>query len=90
MSQRLPQEPLSLREFLLQLHGIGYKTASWIVRNFTGSDDVAIVDIHLRRAGVIAASSTMIGGSRGITCCSSKHSLGYALAGAFPLRAWMS
>ena len=45
----LPQEPLSLRESLLQLHGIGYKTASWIVRNFTGSDAVAIVDIHLHR-----------------------------------------
>ena len=50
----LSHEPLTLRESLLELDGIGYKTASWIVRNFTGSNEVAIVDIHLHRAGVIA------------------------------------
>lgn len=50
----LPSEPLQLRESLLQLSGVGLKTASWIVRNYTGSDEVAIVDIHLRRAGITA------------------------------------
>ena len=50
----LPQEPRSLRDSLLRINGVGLKTASWIVRNFTGSDEVAIVDIHLQRAGVLA------------------------------------
>ncbi|AGH94317.1 hypothetical protein [Pseudobdellovibrio exovorus] len=46
--------PLALRESLLNLTGIGLKTASWIVRNYTASDEVAIIDIHLHRAGVLA------------------------------------
>ncbi|MEN8503621.1 MULTISPECIES: hypothetical protein [Paraburkholderia] len=46
-----PIEPLALREWLGSLRGIGPKTASWIVRNYTGSDDVAILDIHILRAG---------------------------------------
>jgi thermostable 8-oxoguanine DNA glycosylase len=45
-----PVEPLELRDWLLALSGIGPKTASWIVRNYTGSDDVAIIDIWLIRA----------------------------------------
>jgi thermostable 8-oxoguanine DNA glycosylase len=47
-------DPLELRRWLLGIPGVGLKTASWIVRNQTGSDAVAIVDIHLRRAGVAA------------------------------------
>jgi len=39
-----------LRDALLSLPGVGLKTASWIVRNMRGSDDVAIIDIHLARA----------------------------------------
>lgn len=39
-----------LREALLEIDGIGPKTASWIVRNCLGSDDVAIIDVHLIRA----------------------------------------
>ena len=39
-----------IREALLQLEGIGPKTASWIVRNLLGSDEVAILDVHLIRA----------------------------------------
>ncbi|WP_186193204.1 8-oxoguanine DNA glycosylase [Burkholderia gladioli] len=46
-----PKEPLVLREWLSSLRGIGPKTASWIVRNYTGSDEVAILDIHILRAG---------------------------------------
>lgn len=50
----LPSSPLELRDALLDFHGIGPKTASWIVRNQTGSDEVAIIDVHLRRAGLAA------------------------------------
>ncbi|TXH38865.1 MAG: hypothetical protein E6Q98_01300 [Rhodospirillaceae bacterium] len=42
--------PLRLRNELQMISGIGPKTASWIVRNVTGSDDVAILDIHIIRA----------------------------------------
>jgi N-glycosylase/DNA lyase len=41
-----------LRDTLLGLPGVGLKTASWIVRNHLSSDDVAIIDIHIHRAGV--------------------------------------
>jgi len=40
-----------LRDWLLHLDGIGYKTASWVARNWLGADDVAILDVHLMRAG---------------------------------------
>ena len=45
-----PQDPVALRTWLLTVPGIGPKTVSWIVRNLTGSNDVAIVDIWLIRA----------------------------------------
>jgi len=44
----------TLREELLRLPGVGPKTASWIVRNHLGSDEVAILDIHIVRACVAA------------------------------------
>lgn len=40
-----------LRDHLVTIPGIGPKTASWIVRNWFGSDDVAILDVHVVRAG---------------------------------------
>jgi thermostable 8-oxoguanine DNA glycosylase len=43
--------PRALRDHLVQLPGIGPKTASWIVRNWLGSNDVAILDIHVVQAG---------------------------------------
>lgn len=43
--------PKNLRAELQKLQGIGPKTASWIVRNWLGADDVAILDIHILRAG---------------------------------------
>ena len=43
-----------LRRQLIGITGIGPKTASWIVRNYLGSDEVAILDIHITRAGVAA------------------------------------
>lgn len=43
-----------LRDWLTQLPGIGYKTASWVARNWLDADDVAILDIHILRAGALA------------------------------------
>ena len=43
-----------LRDRLLTVKGIGLKTASWIARNYLGCDDVAIIDIHIYRAGRLA------------------------------------
>ena len=43
-----------LRNQLMGITGIGPKTASWIVRNHLGSDEVAILDVHITRAGVAA------------------------------------
>jgi N-glycosylase/DNA lyase len=40
-----------LRYWLLQLPGIGPKTASWITRNWRGSSEVAIIDTHVLYAG---------------------------------------
>lgn len=41
----------AFRQWLLEFDGIGYKTASWITRNWLHSDEVAIIDIHIHRAG---------------------------------------
>ncbi|MBD8204782.1 8-oxoguanine DNA glycosylase [Pseudomonas viridiflava] len=43
----------ALRDWLLDIPGIGYKTASWIARNWLDADDVAILDIHILRAGLL-------------------------------------
>ncbi|MFO1407021.1 MAG: hypothetical protein U1F08_05730 [Steroidobacteraceae bacterium] len=40
-----------LRDWLLLLPGIGYKTASWVARNWLDADDVAIIDVHILRVG---------------------------------------
>lgn len=45
-----PGDTRALRDWLTALPGIGLKSASWIVRNTTGADDIAIVDIWLVRA----------------------------------------
>ena len=42
---------LAFRRALMTIPGIGPKTASWIVRNWLESDEVAILDIHVLRAG---------------------------------------
>jgi N-glycosylase/DNA lyase len=53
-SQReIPTVGRALRDWLLEIDGIGLKTASWIARNWLDADDVAILDIHLLRAGVL-------------------------------------
>jgi thermostable 8-oxoguanine DNA glycosylase len=42
---------LDLRDALMQVAGIGLKTSSFIVRNYRRSNQVAILDIHIQRAG---------------------------------------
>lgn len=49
-----PEDPEALRGWLLALPGVGPKTAAWIVRNVTSTNSVAIVDVHVRRAGLAA------------------------------------
>jgi N-glycosylase/DNA lyase len=48
-SDLLSLKPLAMRSALLSLEGVGPKTASWVVRNLLGSDDVAILDVHIIR-----------------------------------------
>jgi N-glycosylase/DNA lyase len=47
-----PADPIPLRSYLARVPGVGPKISSQIVRNFLGSDDVAIIDVHVRRAGI--------------------------------------
>lgn len=46
-----PTSDVELRDALTAMPGIGLKTASWIVRNYRGSNLVAVIDIHILRAG---------------------------------------
>lgn len=48
----LPKDEKACRDYLTTLNGIGPKTASWVVRNHFGSNAVAILDIHIVRAGI--------------------------------------
>ncbi|MBB2792678.1 UNVERIFIED_ORG: thermostable 8-oxoguanine DNA glycosylase [Rhizobium pisi] len=48
---RSHNDPLEFRKLLLEIPGVGPKTASWITRNWLGCDEVAILDIHVIRAG---------------------------------------
>lgn len=47
------ENPRKFRDDLIKIPGIGPKTASWITRNWLGSDEVAILDIHIIRAGIL-------------------------------------
>jgi N-glycosylase/DNA lyase len=42
-----------LRDCLLNINGVGPKTAAWVARNFLDADDAAILDIHLIRADLL-------------------------------------
>jgi thermostable 8-oxoguanine DNA glycosylase len=46
-----PEDDVDLRDALAALAGIGPKTASWIVRNYRASNCVAVLDVHIVRAG---------------------------------------
>lgn len=48
-----------LRDWFISCPGIGPKTASWIVRNWRSSDEVAIIDVHLHRAGLLTGFFTL-------------------------------
>lgn len=50
-SRRGPADPLATREWLAEAPGIGLKTASWIVRNRWPHSPIAILDVHVLRAG---------------------------------------
>ncbi|WP_018416540.1 hypothetical protein [Teredinibacter turnerae] len=47
-----------LRNWLLDIKGVGLKTASWVARNWLDADDVAILDIHIYRAGLLGGFFT--------------------------------
>ncbi|MCF6506868.1 hypothetical protein E9549_05535 [Blastococcus sp. MG754426] len=49
-----PDDLVEVRDWLTSAPGIGPKTASWIVRNHYGCEDVAVLDIHVLRAGASA------------------------------------
>jgi N-glycosylase/DNA lyase len=51
---RPPTDEVDLRDWLQLAPGIGPKTASWVVRNHLDSDRVAIIDVHVARAGIVA------------------------------------
>lgn len=46
-----PGDPIGFRDSIQSLEGVGPKTASWIVRNWLDVDTIAILDIHVLRAG---------------------------------------
>jgi len=46
-----PSNPKGFRHEIQQLEGVGPKTASWIARNWLDTDMIAILDIHVLRAG---------------------------------------
>jgi N-glycosylase/DNA lyase len=47
-----------LRDELLKINGVGPKTAGWVARNYLDTDEVAILDIHLIRAGLLCGVFT--------------------------------
>jgi N-glycosylase/DNA lyase len=49
-----PSQARELRDWLLAVPGVGPKTAAWITRNRLGAENVAIIDVHVRRAGLAA------------------------------------
>jgi len=46
-------EGRALRDWLITIPGIGFKTASWVARNWLQANDIAILDIHILRAGIL-------------------------------------
>lgn len=54
----LPSTGRKLRDRLTEIKGVGLKTASWVARNWMDADDVAILDIHIYRAGLLGGFFT--------------------------------
>lgn len=53
-STSIPATPLEVRDWLVAAPGVGPKTASWVVRNRWPDAPVAILDVHVLRAGIRA------------------------------------
>ena len=49
-------DPIVFRDQIQTFNGVGPKTASWIARNWLDTDQIAILDIHVLRAGWVAQS----------------------------------
>jgi thermostable 8-oxoguanine DNA glycosylase len=49
----IPVAASEIRSWLMTFPGVGPKTASWITRNHLRTAAVAVIDIHIYRAGVI-------------------------------------
>jgi thermostable 8-oxoguanine DNA glycosylase len=47
----VPKDPGELRAWLRTLPGVGPKTSAWIIRNHVPDADVAVIDVHIFRAG---------------------------------------
>lgn len=47
---RMLPSPKDRRELLIGCPGVGYKTASWVLRNTGLGNDLAILDVHVMRA----------------------------------------
>lgn len=47
-------DPHAFRQWFLQVPGFGPKTASWLTRNWLRTDAVAVIDIHIHRAGRVS------------------------------------
>ena len=45
------EDAVKFRDQIQSLEGVGPKTASWIARNWLNTDKIAILDIHVLRAG---------------------------------------
>ena len=46
--------PRERRKFLSQCPGVGFKTASWLLRNLGLGNELAIIDVHVLRALIMA------------------------------------
>lgn len=53
-------DAVGFRDKIQELDGVGPKTASWITRNWLDTDEVAILDIHVLRAGWFLGIFVMI------------------------------
>jgi N-glycosylase/DNA lyase len=53
-NEKAPEKnDILFRSWLMGFPGISWKTASWVTRNWFDSDQVAIIDIHIHRAGLL-------------------------------------
>lgn len=46
------RSPVEARELLVECPGVGYKTASWFLRNIGHGQGLAIIDVHVERIAI--------------------------------------